>query len=284
MLTLELPVLVSVTVWLLLPPAFTFPKFKLVGLAVSTIVAATPPPLSAIVVGELGVLLTRETLPVADPATVGAKLTLNVVLCPAANVNGGIRPLVLKPAPETLICEMLTLELPVLVSVAVWLLLPPTFTFPKFKLVGLAISTIVAATPLPLSAIVVGELGALLTSEMLPETLPAAAGAKAAVKLDPCPGLSVKGTIKLLVLKPLPETVACEIVKLAVPELLIVRLALLLLPIFTVPNESCCGLTETCGEACELGGEFTTPEHAPVQHIAAIARTRTAQLNRRLLV
>jgi len=29
----ELPVLVSVTAWLLLPPTFTFPKLKLVGLA-----------------------------------------------------------------------------------------------------------------------------------------------------------------------------------------------------------------------------------------------------------
>src|SRR5437899_9200938 len=59
-------------------------------------------------VGELVALLTSETLPVAAPAVVDAKTTLKLAVCPAAKVSGAVRPLALKPLPETLICEMLT--------------------------------------------------------------------------------------------------------------------------------------------------------------------------------
>ena len=52
--------------------------------------------------GELVALLTTLTLPVKLPDVVGSKITLNVALCPAAKVRGGVSPLALKPAPETL--------------------------------------------------------------------------------------------------------------------------------------------------------------------------------------
>jgi hypothetical protein len=82
-------------------------------------------------------LLTTDTLPVTLPEVVGLKITLKVVVCPAAKVRGSVRPLVLKPAPETLIWEMVTLEVE-LVSVTGRVLLLPTATFPKLTLVGLA--------------------------------------------------------------------------------------------------------------------------------------------------
>lgn len=94
------------------------------------VVGWTPLPVSAICAGEFVALLATNTLPLTDPVAVGAKFTLNVVLCPAVKLSGGVRPPALKPAPETLICEMLTLALPVLVSVTVLLLLLPTFIFP----------------------------------------------------------------------------------------------------------------------------------------------------------
>jgi len=90
MLTLALPVLVSVTAWLLLPPTFTFPKLKLVGLAVSCTVVIAPVPLRAIVVGELGALLTSERFPVAPLAAAGAKLTVNAADLPGATVSGRV--------------------------------------------------------------------------------------------------------------------------------------------------------------------------------------------------
>src|SRR5260370_18170763 len=84
-----------------------------------------------------------------------------------------LTPLALKPAPVTVTPEMVTLEFPLLVSVTGNPLLPPTFTLPKLRLVGLAPSRKVAATPLPLSGMVRGEPGASLTTETEPQTLTA---------------------------------------------------------------------------------------------------------------
>jgi hypothetical protein len=62
----------------------------------------TPVPDSAMV-GEPVALLTTLTVPLKLPDVAGSKITLKVVICPAAKVNGGVNPLTLKPAPETLI-------------------------------------------------------------------------------------------------------------------------------------------------------------------------------------
>src|SRR3989441_843316 len=199
-------------------------------------------------VGELVALLTSETLPVAVPAVVDAKTTLKLAVCPAAKVSGAVRPLAVKPLPETLICEMLTLELPELVRVTVCgALLLPTVTFPKLRLVGLAVRRKVEVTPVPLNAMVEGELGASLTSERLPVTLPALAGAKATLKLVLCPALRDSGTVRPVMLKPFPEGVACEMVTLAVPELIRVMVWELRVPTATSPKLALGGTTESCG-------------------------------------
>jgi len=75
-------------------------------------------------------LLASDTLPLTDPATVGANFTLNVVLCPAVKLSGGVSPLAVKPTPETVSWEMFAVEFPELVRVTVLLLLLPRFTFP----------------------------------------------------------------------------------------------------------------------------------------------------------
>jgi hypothetical protein len=99
----------------------------------------TPLPVRPICAGEFVALLLTNTLPLTDPVAVGAKFTPNAVLCPAPKLNG-VKPLMVKPAPVTLPPETVTLAFPVLVSVTVWLLLVLTFTFPKLKLLGLAVS------------------------------------------------------------------------------------------------------------------------------------------------
>jgi hypothetical protein len=58
--------------------------------------------LRAIVNGELGALLTSETVPLAAPADVGANTALKVDFPPAPIVRGVVKPVMLKPAPETL--------------------------------------------------------------------------------------------------------------------------------------------------------------------------------------
>ncbi len=87
---------------MLLPPTATLPKLMLVGLALRVDAAdATPYPVSDTVAGVLLTLLTIEILPVEVPAAMGVKLTLKVVLWPAATVSGRESPLMLKPAPVT---------------------------------------------------------------------------------------------------------------------------------------------------------------------------------------
>ena len=89
----------------------------------------------------------------------------------------------LKPLPLTMAWVTLSAALPVFVMVTDCKALLPTFTLPKAMLAGFTLSPGVAESPVPEREIEVGEFGALLTSEMLPITLPATAGAKRTVKL-----------------------------------------------------------------------------------------------------
>ena len=99
-------------------PTPTFPKLALGGMTESCDWSGwTPVPLRAIVVGEFRALLTSETLPVTLRVLTGAKTTLKVVFCPGPSFNGKRSPVMLKPLPETLAWETVTLALPELVMV-----------------------------------------------------------------------------------------------------------------------------------------------------------------------
>ena len=126
-------------------------------------------------------MLVMETLPVALPVAEGANSPLKVVLCPAASVSGTDKPVMLNPVPKTLAAEIVTLAVPELLNVKVCVPLPPTSTLPKLKLEGLPVSA--PCTPVPLKAIVAGEFVALPATLTLPVTLPAAAGAKATLRV-----------------------------------------------------------------------------------------------------
>ena len=73
---------------------------------------------------------------------------------------------------------IVTLALPLFERVIFCEPLLPTVTFPKLRIVGLAESCGSGAdVPVPLREMVVGELEALLVTEMLPVTAPADVGA-----------------------------------------------------------------------------------------------------------
>ena len=91
----------------------------------------------------------------------------------------------------------------------------PVFTEPKLKLPGVTLNP--ACTPLPLSATVAGEFGALLTMEIDPVALPVAAGAYCALKLADWPGVRVSGRVTPLKLKPVPVALTCDTVRFAEP-------------------------------------------------------------------
>ncbi len=85
-------------------------------------------------------MLVMARLPLTVPLDDGAKAVLNVTLCPALKVRGRLRPVMLKPAPVAVACEIVTLVPPELVRVSERLLLLPTWTLPKLRLAGFAVS------------------------------------------------------------------------------------------------------------------------------------------------
>jgi len=78
--------------------------------------------------------------PLAVPALAGRNLVVNVTLCPLFKVKGMLNPEMLKPEPVTVAFVILTLDPPRLVSVAKWLTVLPTGTFPKLIAEGFGAS------------------------------------------------------------------------------------------------------------------------------------------------
>src|SRR5271155_3979323 len=137
---------------------------------------------------------------------------------------------------------MVTLEFPVVVKEELKSASLPTLTLPKLKLDVPNVSSCVPASPDPLSAIVNGELGALLVSEIEPVTAPAAPGAKTALKVVFEPAGNVIGALRPVMLNPEPDTVGCEITRLAVPFLVRLIVCELLVPVETFPKPAVFGI------------------------------------------
>src|SRR2546422_698623 len=105
MLTLPVPVLVSVTLPDAELPTATAPRLRLLGLALKSIVGgAVPLPDSITTVGPLVLFLVIRRPPRSAPSPYTALLRAKVRFCPAAMVMGRVRGLALNPAPVTLGC------------------------------------------------------------------------------------------------------------------------------------------------------------------------------------
>jgi hypothetical protein len=100
--TLDPPELVNIADNDCVPPTVMVPKAKLVGFA-PRVPAVTAVPDKGIARLGLEAFDVMVTLPVADPETVGANLTVKVVLWPAIKVKGAVTPLRVKPEPLTAI-------------------------------------------------------------------------------------------------------------------------------------------------------------------------------------
>jgi hypothetical protein len=186
-----------------LVPVFRLPKLSEVGFAESWDVAATPVPLSTMLVGEPGALLVSTRLPEKLPAEAGAKPTLKEALPPGATDNGKDSPDKVNPVPLSGAWEMLRVAEPGFCTVIVCVLWTPVMTLPKLILEGTTVMS--GWTPVPLSEIVAGEFVAVLTTLMLPETLPAALGANPMLKERLWPAARVTAPEKPLTLNPVPE-------------------------------------------------------------------------------
>ena len=131
--------------------------------------------------------------------------------------------------PEAEALEIVTLEPPVFVTVTGTELLLPRVTFPKMTLLGFAVSE-PAATPVPESAMFKGEPGASEAMARLPLTVPAAVGANLTENVTVWVGVNVVGSASPVIEKPVPVTVAWEIVTFDPPVLVSVSDRLELLP------------------------------------------------------
>jgi hypothetical protein len=124
MLTPEIVTLVvaavSCPVAVPLVPTTTLPgTATVVGFAVSVPTGATAVPLNGICKLGFDAFDVTVTVPGNVPAAVGAKLTVNVVLCPGVSVTGGAIPEMLNPAPDSATAEIVVFTPPVFVRVSV---------------------------------------------------------------------------------------------------------------------------------------------------------------------
>jgi len=102
---------------------------------------ATPVPDKVSLNGVSSALLVKAILPLALPVVAGVNVTLKVAFCPTVKVSGSDGPLMLNPVPDTVAREIVVLDVPLPVSVTVWVLLLPTVTLPKVTLEGATPST-----------------------------------------------------------------------------------------------------------------------------------------------
>lgn len=121
-------------------------------------------PERAMASGEFEALLATETLPLMLPAEEGSNDTARVAVCSEFNISPLETPLALKPAPDMVTPEMVTVELPVFVSVTFWLLVVETFTFPKLNEEVLELRTSVPAFTVSVAALLVALPALLLTT------------------------------------------------------------------------------------------------------------------------
>ena len=155
------------------------PQFK----ATECDVLLTPMPATETLFGEFVALLAIVTNPLTPPVVFGAKTTPNSAVWPAAIVVPLTPLLTLNPVPVVLICATVTLEFPVFLTATPSVLICPTISFPKFRLVADREMLLVAVAPLPLNANAYVGFVALLLTVMLPVTLAVDVGVNATVKL-----------------------------------------------------------------------------------------------------
>ena len=98
---------------------------------------------------------------------------------------------------------------------------------------------------MPESAIIRGELAALLTTVMLPARLPVVAGENPTRKDVDWPAARLKGSPIPALVNPAPLSVICEIETLEFPVFEIVTVCVALVPAVTLPKLNDAGETES---------------------------------------
>jgi hypothetical protein len=150
---------------------------------------------------------------------------------------------VLNPAPLTLICEIETLEFPVLEIATLCVALVPVVRLPKLSDVGDAESCKAEATPDPLRGILKAGFVALFVSVRVPERLPAEVGVKPTLNDAEPPGATETGKANPDKLNPAGFRDAWVTVRVPEPGFCTVMVCVLVTPTATFPNATLEGIT-----------------------------------------
>lgn len=216
-------------------------KLMLASVGVTTAAAvAVPVPDRAMSAVLLDPEKPREIRPVTAPAVVGANFTPKVVVWPEVKVSGTLSPVMLKPVPVTLACEMVTLEPPVFCRVSVWVALLPSATEPKLKLDGL-VPNPPPRTPAPVSGTMSCAVVPVLAMFRLAAMLPTVCGWKTMLKLVDWPAARVIGKLNPVRVKLPLSTLAAVISRLVPPVLVSVFDSVWLVPTPTLPKATLAG-------------------------------------------
>jgi hypothetical protein len=220
-----------------LVPTTTLPTPTVAGVAVNCPTTVAPLPDNGIVKVGFDAFEVIVRLPLTVFVDSGANETLKVALCPTAKSSGAAIPLKLNPDPLIPILEMLTPEVPVLVTVSDNCLLLPTFTPLNVRLVGSDPSVPGAAsTPVPESESCAEAFEASLVIETVALKAAAELGVNITLSGDFCPAAIVTGRLGPVSEKYLVEIAALLIVTEAVPVFSAVRASVLLVPSVTLPK------------------------------------------------
>jgi hypothetical protein len=165
--------------------------------------AAVPVPVKDSLIGTAEALFAIDKFAFAVPLICGLNVTEKDALLPAARVIGRDRPPTANSALLDMSDEIVTLA-PLAVRVAVWLLLEPTATFPKFKAVGERLKR-PELVPVPDRGTMRVESVAVDITRTEPEAVPTTVGWNLAAKVTLSAGVRVMGVVIPLIEKEPPE-------------------------------------------------------------------------------
>ena len=251
------PFEVNVTGRVALDPTATLPKLRLVGLTAIPAVPVPVPLKLTVAVGLVDELLLIVSVPVAEPAAVGANFTVSVSVCLGLSVTGNVAPDTVNPVPLTAAEFTVTAPVPVEVSVTDCVALDPTVTLPKLRLAGLTVNVGVPV-PVPLRlTVAVGLVDELLSIVSPPVTVPAAVGANFTPSVNVCFGFSVTGSVAPDTVNPAPLTATEFTITAPVPDEVSVTDCVALDPIATLPKLRLAALTVSCGTVIPVPPRLT---------------------------
>jgi hypothetical protein len=204
------PLFFTVTCWLeLVVPTVCEGNVKLDGVGV-TITVPVPLPERLIICGEFVAWSVTEMLPERGPATEGVKVTLSVQLAPASNRFPQLLTWAKLPVMEMAIDVYAE---PVFCTLTLWkALVTPTAVGMKVRLVGVAVTVVVAGVAVPDKVTTCGEFVALSKTEIFPVRFPAAFGVNVGVMVQVAPAANVDGATGQLFVWPKLELAEIETV------------------------------------------------------------------------